>query len=96
MNISESSKISLDIKALIAMIIGVITVASVWFNLTSEIEMLKIKVSKMDEKVQSNYRWVNSFEPPKEVQKAVDEINVMKVDNAVIKYKIEKLLEDKK
>lgn len=96
MNISESSKISLDIKALIAMIIGVITVASIWFNLTSEIEMLKIKVSKMDEKVQSNYRWVNSFEPPKEVQKAVDEINVMKVDNAVIKYKIEKLLEDKK
>tara|TARA_B100001093_G_scaffold466998_1_gene485857 strand:+ start:1727 stop:2017 length:291 start_codon:yes stop_codon:yes gene_type:complete len=96
MNISESSKISLDIKALIAMIIGVVTVASIWFNLTAEIEMLKIKVSKMDEKVQANYRWVNSFEPPKEVQKAVDEINVMKVDNAVIKYKIEKLLEDKK
>jgi len=96
MNITESSKISLDIKALIAMIIGVVTVASIWFNLTAEIEMLKIKVSKMDEKVQSNYRWVNSFEPPKEVQKAVDEINIMKVDNAVIKYKIEKLLEDKK
>ena len=96
MNISESSKISLDIKALIGMIIGVVTVASIWFNLTAEIEMLKIKVSKMDEKVQANYRWVNSFEPPKEVQKAVDEINVMKVDNAVIKYKIEKLLEDKK
>ena len=96
MNISESSKISLDVKALMAMIIGVVTVASIWFNLTAEIEMLKIKVSKMDEKVQANYRWVNSFEPPKEVQKAVDEINVMKVDNAVIKYKIEKLLEDKK
>lgn len=96
MNITESSKISLDVKALIGMIIGVVTVASIWFNLTAEIEMLKIKVSKMDEKVQSNYRWVNSFEPPKEVQKAVDEINIMKVDNAVIKYKIEKLLEDNK
>jgi len=95
MNISESSKISLDIKALIGMIIGVVTVASIWFNLTAEIEMLKIKVSRMDEKVQSNYRWVNGFEPPKEVQKAVDEINIIKLDNAVIKYKIEKLLEDK-
>ncbi len=91
MNISESSKISLDIKALIGMIIGIITVASIWFNLTAEIEMLKIKVSKMDEKVQSNYMWVNSFEPPKEVQKAVDEINIMKLENAVIKYKIEQL-----
>ena len=46
--------------------------------------------------LQSNYIWVNSFQPPKELQKAVDEINIMKVDNAVIKYKIEKLLEDKK
>ena len=91
MNISESSKISLDIKALIGMIIGIITVASIWFNLTAEIEMLKIKVSKMDEKVQQNYMWVNSFEPPKEVQKAVDEINIMKLENAVIKYKIEQL-----
>lgn len=95
MNISESSKISLDIKALIGMIIGVVTVASIWFNLTAEIEMLKIKVSRMDEKVQSNYRWVNNFEPPKEVQKAVDEINIIKLENAVIKYKLEKLLEDK-
>ena len=91
MNISESSKISLDIKALIGMIIGIITVASIWFNLTAEIEMLKIKVSKMDEKVQQNYMWVNSFEPPKEVQKAVDEINIMKLENAVIKNKIEQL-----
>jgi hypothetical protein len=96
MNISESSKISLDIKALLGMIIGVVTVASIWFNLTAEIEMLKIKVSKMDEKVQSNYRWVNSFEPPKEVQKAVDEINVMKLENAVTKYKVEQLLKNKK
>ena len=91
MNISESSKISLDIKALIGMIIGIVTVASIWFNLTAEIEMLKIKVSKMDEKVQSNYRWVNNFEPPKKVQKAVDEINIMKLENAVIKYKVEQL-----
>ena len=91
MNISESSKISLDIKALIGMIIGIITVASIWFNLTAEIERHKIKVSKMDEKVQANYMWVNSFDPPKEVQKAVDEINIMKLENAVIKYKIEQL-----
>lgn len=91
MNISETSKISLDIKALIGMIIGVITVASIWFNLTAEIELLKIKVSKMDEKVQSNYTWVNNFEPSKQVQKAVDEINLMKLENAVLKYKVEQL-----
>ncbi len=91
MNISETSKISLDIKALIGMIIGVITVASIWFNLTAEIELLKIKVSKMDEKVQSNYTWVNNFQSPKQVQKAVDEINLMKLENAVLKYKVEQL-----
>ena len=95
MDISDKSKISLDIKALIGMIIGVVTVASIWFNLTAEIEMLKIKVSKMDEKVQYNYRWVNDFQPPKEVQKAVDEINNIKIQNALIKYKVELLQETK-
>ena len=91
MNISETSKISLDIKALIGMIVGVVTMASIWFNLTGEIALLKIQVSKMDEKVQSNYRWVNSFEPPKQVQKAVEEINLIKQENAVLKYKVEQL-----
>lgn len=86
--ISQDSKISLDIKALIGMIIGIITIASIWFNLTAEIEMLKIQVSKMDEKVKSNYNWVNNFQPPKEVQHAVEEINQMKLKNAVLEYKV--------
>lgn len=86
--ISQDSKISLDIKALIGMIIGIITIASIWFNLTAEIEMLKIQVSKMDEKVKSNYNWVNNFQPPKEVQHAVEEINEMKLKNAVLEYKV--------
>ena len=86
--ISQDSKISLDIKALIGMIIGIITIASIWFNLTAEIEMLKIQVSKMDEKVKSNYNWVNNFQPPKEVQHAVEEINEMKLKNVVLEYKV--------
>lgn len=86
--ISQDSKISLDIKALIGMIIGIITIASIWFNLTAEIEMLKIQVSKMDEKVKSNYNWVNNFQPPKEVQHAVEEINQMKLKNVVLEYRV--------
>lgn len=50
--------------------------------------MLKIQVSKMDEKVKSNYNWVNNFQPPKEVQHAVEEINEMKLKNAVLEYKV--------
>jgi len=87
-SISQDSKISLDIKALIGMIIGIITIASIWFNLTAEIEMLKIQVSKMDEKVKSNYNWVNNFQPPKEVQHAVEEINEMKLKNVVLEYRV--------
>lgn len=86
--ISQDSKISLDIKALIGMIIGIITIASIWFNLTAEIEMLKIQVSKMDEKVKSNYNWVNNFQPPKEVQHAIEEINEMKLKNVVLEYRV--------
>ena len=43
-NLSEKSKVSLDIKALIGMVIGVISIAGVWFSLTAEISQLQLDV----------------------------------------------------
>ncbi len=40
--LSEKSKVSLDIKAVIGAIAGIISVASVWFTLTAEIAQLKL------------------------------------------------------
>ena len=35
--ITEKSKVSLDIKAIIGAVVGIVSIASVWFTLTVEI-----------------------------------------------------------
>ena len=40
--LTEKSKVSLDIKAMIGAVIGIISIASVWFTLTAEIAQLQL------------------------------------------------------
>ena len=52
--LSEKSKVSLDIKAVIGAIAGIISVASVWFTLTAEIAQLKLDIIRMQDAVELN------------------------------------------
>jgi len=52
--LSEKSKVSLDIKAIIGAIAGIISVASVWFTLTAEIAQLKLDIIRMQDAVELN------------------------------------------
>ena len=36
-SLSQDSNVSLDIKALIGMVVGIVSIAGVWFSLTAEI-----------------------------------------------------------
>mgnify|MGYP001190743398 CR=1 FL=1 len=56
-NLSEKSKVSLDIKALIGMVIGVISIAGVWFSLTAEISQLQLDVIRMQDDVELNHEF---------------------------------------
>ena len=53
-NISQDSKVSLDIKALIGMGIGIVSIAGVWFSLTAEIAQLQLNVVRMEDAVHLN------------------------------------------
>ncbi len=53
-NISQDSKVSLDIKALIGMVIGIVCIAGVWFSLTAEIAQLQLNVVRMEDAVHLN------------------------------------------
>ena len=50
-SISQDSKVSLDIKALIGMVIGIVSIAGVWFSLTAEIAQLQLNVVRMEDAV---------------------------------------------
>jgi len=51
---SENSKVSLDIKAVIGAVVGIISIAGVWFTLTAEIAQLQLDVIRMQDAVELN------------------------------------------
>lgn len=52
--LSEQSKVSLDVKAIIGMVIGVVSIASVWFSLTAQIAQLQLDVIRMQDTTDLN------------------------------------------
>ena len=51
---SEKSKVSLDIKAVVGAIAGIVSIASVWFTLTAEIAQLQLDIVRMQDAVKLN------------------------------------------
>ena len=54
MELSDKSKVSLDVKAIIGMIICIISIASVWFSLTAQIAQLQLDVIRMQDATDLN------------------------------------------
>ena len=52
--LSETSKVSLDLKAVIGAVIGIVSIAGVWFTLTAEIAQLQLDVVRMQDAVKLN------------------------------------------
>ena len=52
--ISEKSKVALDIKAIIGAVVGIVSIAGVWFTLTAEIAQLQLDVIRMQDAVELN------------------------------------------
>jgi hypothetical protein len=52
--LSENSKVSLDIKAVVGAVVGIISIAGVWFTLTAEIAQLQLDVIRMQDAVYLN------------------------------------------
>ena len=46
--LSEKSKIQLDIKTLIGIVLGIITVAGVWFDLTAKISAIESSIMRIE------------------------------------------------
>ena len=54
LELSEKSKIALDIKAVVGAVVGIVTIAGVWFTLTAEIAQLQLDVVRMQDAVELN------------------------------------------
>ena len=56
-NISQDSKVKLDVQTLIGMIVGVVSLAGIWFTLTAEISQLQLDVMRMQDDVALNHEF---------------------------------------
>ena len=54
LELSEKSKVALDIKAIIGAVVGIVSIAGVWFTLTAEIDQLQLDVVRMQDAVALN------------------------------------------
>ena len=53
-NINEGSKVNLDLKSLVGIIMGIVSLAGIWFTLTAEIAQLQLDVIRMQDAVKLN------------------------------------------
>ena len=56
-DINESSKVQLDVKSLIGIVVGIISLAGIWFTLTAEISQLQLDVVRMQDDVGLNHEF---------------------------------------
>jgi hypothetical protein len=54
LNIKESSMIKLDVKTLVGIVMGILSIAGVWFTLTAQLSQLQLDVIRMQDQVGMN------------------------------------------
>ena len=54
LDLKEGAKVALDIKSLVGIIVGIISLAGIWFTLTASIAQLQLDVYRMQEHVELN------------------------------------------
>ena len=57
LDLKESSKVNLDIKTLVGIVMGLLTLAGIWFSLTAELAQLKIQVLRKESDVELNHEF---------------------------------------
>ena len=52
--LNEKSKVTLELKALVGLVVGIISIAGIWFSLTAEISQVQVDILRMQDDVLLN------------------------------------------
>ena len=88
--ISEKSVISIDVKALIAIIAAIVTAVAVCGSLTEEMDELQKDVVRIEGDCGNNTEWRINFEPTI-AKETVQELNRLKIEGTLLKQRITQL-----
>jgi|SRR6056300_579217 len=53
-SLNEKSKVTLELKALVGLVVGIISIAGIWFSLTAEISQVQVDIIRMQDDVLLN------------------------------------------
>ena len=56
-DLNESSKINVDVKTLVGIVAGIVSLAGIWFTLNAEIDQLQLDVIRMQDDVALNHEF---------------------------------------
>ncbi len=56
-----------------------------------EIQALQLEIERIMEEVEENDAWIDDFEPPKEVQENIDDVDEMKIQIALMRAELTRL-----
>ena len=86
--LNEGSEITIPLRNLVSMI--AFTAVSVWvyFGLTERISFLEHNLELTMQEVEENDQWIDSFEPPKEVQNTVSRVQELEIEVEKLKLVI--------
>jgi len=57
LDLKEESKVNLNLKSLISIIIGIVSLAGIWFSLKGDLSQLQIEVMRMQDDVELNHEF---------------------------------------
>ncbi len=57
LDLKEGSKVNLDMKSLISIVIGIVSLAGIWFSLKGDLSQLQIDVMRMKDDVELNHEF---------------------------------------
>lgn len=54
LQITEGAKVTLDLKVLIGIIVGIVSIAGIWFTLTAKISKLELDLLRLEDQTKLN------------------------------------------
>ena len=82
--ISDDSTITIPLRNLIS-ILGAVAISTwAYYGIIERLNTLEHEVEVHWEEIEENDRWIDTFEPPKEVQETVDRVRELEIKLAVL------------
>ena len=90
--LSDDSTITIPVRNLVS-ILGAVAVSSwAYFGVLERLTSIERDLGVHWEEIEENDNWIDTFEPPKEVQQTVEHVRDLERQIAVLEYQVQQLM----